>query len=141
MRVWEVKKFRERKVFTVRWNASSADTELLQLHEQIRTFMEWSSEKTGVIYVPPKRPGVWLDMLGASLSLFFVGKTLLPKEQIVLPEALINAAAEQASTGESASLAWLNLRRTAREHGVMTELAEMQLWPTPLVKEVQHALT
>ena len=42
LRVWEIKKFRERKTFTVRWSPATADRELANLHEQIRLFMEWS---------------------------------------------------------------------------------------------------
>ena len=53
LRVWEVKKLRERKTLTVRWSPATAETELTQLHEQIRTFMEWSPEKSGVPYAPP----------------------------------------------------------------------------------------
>jgi hypothetical protein len=140
LRIWEVKKLRERKLFTVRWNPASADAELTQLHEQIRMFMEWSPEKTGITYVPSARPSVWLNTLGASLSLFFAGKDLLPKDQLVLPDALIDAAAEQASLSESASLAWLNLKRAAYQFGLARNLADVQLRPTPVVKEAQQAI-
>ena len=33
LRVWEVKKLRERKQLTVRWTAATADAELTKLHE------------------------------------------------------------------------------------------------------------
>jgi hypothetical protein len=140
LRVWEVKKFRERKVFAVRWNAATADAELSQLHEQVRGFMEWSPETTGITYAPPTRPSVWLDTLGASLSLFLGGKGLLPKEQLALPATLIDAAAEQAVTTEAASLAWLNLRRAAAQLGLAEIQAEVQLRPTAVVKQAQQAL-
>ncbi|MEO6875590.1 MAG: hypothetical protein ABI222_12295 [Opitutaceae bacterium] len=139
LRIWEVKKFRERKTITVRWNAASADAELTQLHEQIRAFMEWSPEKTGIPYAAPRRPSVWLDTLGVLLSFFFIGKGLLPKEQLVLSDALINGIAEQAATGETAALAWLNLQRAAREQGLVQNLTEVQLWPTAVVKTA-HAM-
>ena len=141
LRVWEVRKFRERKTFTIRWNPANADAELGQLHEQIRAFMEWSPEKTGVVYAPPKRPRVWLDTLGASLSLFFVGKDLLPKDQLTLPDVVLDAAAEQAATGEGASLAWLTLRHAAYGLGLARNLAEVQLWPTAMVTEAQQLLS
>jgi len=140
LRVWEVKKLRERKVFTVRWNSASADAELTQLHEQVRTFMEWSPETTGIIYAPPARPSAWLNTLGASLSLFLGGKGLLPKEQLALPAAVIDDAAEQAVTTEAASLAWLTLKRAAAQLGLAQILAEVQLRPTAVVKQVQQAL-
>jgi hypothetical protein len=140
LRVWEVKKFKERKTFTVRWNPTTADADLGQLHEQIRAFMEWSSEKTGISYVPPKRPRVWLDTLGASLSLFFGGKALLPKDQLTLPDVVVGAAAEQAATGEAASLAWLTLRHAACQLGLARDLAEVQLHLTAVVKEAQQLL-
>ena len=140
MRVWEVKKLRERKVFNVRWNSTTADSELTQLHEQVRMFMEWAPEKTGVIYAPPARPTAWLGLLGSSLSLFLGDKGLLPKEQVVLPNAVIDAAAEQASTTEAASLAWLTLIHAGRRHGLVGNLAEVQVRPTAVVKQAQQLL-
>lgn len=140
LRVWEVKKMKERKLFTVRWNASSADSELAQLHEQVRMFMEWSPEKTGITYAPNSRPSVWLNTLGASLSLFFGGKGLLPKEQIVLPDAIVDGAAEQAAVNEAASLAWLTLKHAATQLDLVHNLAEVYVRPTPAVKEAQQLL-
>jgi hypothetical protein len=140
LRIWEVKKLRERKTMTVRWNAATADTELTQLHEQLRLFMEWSPEKSGVIYAPPAKPSVWLNLLGASLSLFLGDKGLLPKEQLVLTAAVIDAAAEQAATGETASLAWLTVMKAARRHGLVGSLVEIQLRSTALVRQAQQQL-
>ena len=140
LRVWEVKKMRERKLFTLRWNPASADADLAQLHEQIRMFMEWSPENSGITYTPPARPTVWLDTLGASLSLFLNGKGLLPKEQVVLPAALVDVVAEQAATSEAASLAWLNLKHTATRLGLVHNLAEVQVRPTAVVKQAQQVL-
>ena len=140
LRIWEVKKLRERKTVTVRWNAATADTELTQLHEQLRLFMEWSPEKSGVIYAPPSRPSAWLNLLGSALSLFLGDKGLLPKEQLVLPAAVIDAAAEQAATGETASLAWLTVMKAARRHGLVGSLAEIQLRSTALVRQAQQLL-
>ena len=140
LRVWEVKKFKERKLFTVRWNAANADTELAQLHEQVRMFMEWKPDTTGIEYAPPKQPSVWLATLGASLSLFFLGKGLLPKEQVVLSDDLVDAMAVQAVTTDAASLAWITVSQAAREQGLLRPLAEVLLRPSPLVKSVRQAL-
>ena len=140
LRVWEVKKMKERKLFTVRWNASTADSELTQLHEQVRMFMEWSPEKSGITYAPNSKPSIWLNTLGASLSLFFAGKGLLPKEQLVLTDAIIDGAAEQAALSESASLAWLNLKHAGTQQGLIGALAEVYTRPTPVVKEAKALL-
>lgn len=140
LRVWEVKKMRERKVFNVKWNAASADSELTQLHEQIRMFMEWSPEKSGITYAPNNRPSVWLNTIGASLSLFLAGKGLLPKEHIVLPDSIVDGAAEQAAINEAASLAWLTLKHEAGKQGLLGQLAEVYVRPTPPVKAAQQLL-
>ena len=140
LRIWEVKKMRERKTFTVRWTPATIEAELTQLHEQVRLFMEWAPDKTALAYAPPARPGIWVDTLGASLSLFLGEKGLLPKEQLVLPAALIDAAAEQAATGEAASLAWLTLSHAARRLGLVGSLAEVPLHPSPVVQQAQQAL-
>lgn len=140
LRVWEIKKMKERKTFTVRWNEATADSELTQLHEQVRMFMEWSPESTGVIYAPNSRPSVWLRTLGASLSLFLRGKGLLPAEQVVLPDAIVDGAAEQAAINEAASLAWLTLKHAATQQGLVRELAEVYVRPTPAVKAAQQLL-
>lgn len=140
LRVWEVKKMKERKQFTVRWNAATADSELSQLHEQVRMFMEWSPETHGITYAPNGRPSLWLNTLGASLSLFFGGKGLLPREQLVLPDAIIDAAAEQAALSESASLAWLTLKHAGAKLGLIGALAEVYVRPTPAVKEAKQLL-
>ncbi|RFC47658.1 MAG: hypothetical protein DUW69_001384 [Verrucomicrobia bacterium] len=140
LRVWEIKKMKERRLFTVRWNASTADAELTQLHEQVRMFMEWSPEKTGITYAPNGRPSIWLNTLGASLSLFLAGKGLLPKEQLVLPDPIVDGAAEQAALGESASLAWLVLKHAGTQQGLIGALAEVYIRPTLVVKEAQQLL-
>ncbi len=140
LRVWEVKKLRERKTLTVRWSPATAETELTQLHEQIRTFMEWSPEKSGVPYAPPARPTAWLGLLGSSLSLFLGDRGLLPKEQLVLPAAVIDAAADQAMTTEAASLGWLTLSSAARRHGLVGSLAAVQVRSTAVVSQAQQLL-
>jgi len=140
LRVWEVKKLRERKTMTLRWSPATADAELTQLHEQIRAFMEWSPEKSGVAYAPPSRPTAWLGLLGSALTLFLGDKGLLPKEQLVLPTTIVDAAAEQAATTEAGSLGWLTLTAAARRHGLIGNLAEVQLRSTAVVRQAQELL-
>jgi hypothetical protein len=140
LRVWEVKKMRERKVFTVKWNAANADAELTQLHEQVRMFMEWSPEKSGITYAAPGKPSIWLNTLSAELSLFLAEKGLLPKEHLVLPPAIVDGAAEQAAVNEAASLAWLTLKHSASRQGLVQNLAEVYVRPTAVVKEAQRLL-
>jgi hypothetical protein len=140
LRVWEVKKFRERKRFTVKWNPATADTELAQLHEQVRMFMEWTGDTAGITYAPPRQPSVWLNTLGTLLTLFLGKQGLLPKSQLALPDAMVDAVAEQAATGEAASLAWLVLKHAGRELGLVGQLGEVQVRPTAVVKQAQQAL-
>ena len=134
VRVWEVKKFRERKQFTARWTPATMDAELAKLHEQIRLFMEWTPEKIGLPYAPPASPRAWLDTLGASLALFLGEKNLLPKEQIIVPDSLLARAASDAAGGEAASLAFLTLRNRAERQGIAARL-EAALSNSPLIAQ------
>jgi hypothetical protein len=120
LRVWEVKKFRERKAFTVRWTPATADAELVRLHEQVRTFMEWAPEKSGVPYAVPARPRVWLDTLGASLGTFLSEKNMAPSAQMPVTGATLQQAAADANTSSAAALAYLTLRHRAAQRGLPT---------------------
>ena len=140
LRVWEVKKLRERKTLTLRWGPATADSELTQLHEQIRMFMEWTPEKSGLAYAPPARPSAWLGQLGAALTLFLGDKGMLPREQMTLPNAVLDAAAEQAATNEASSLGWLTLLAAGRRHGLVSNLADVQVRSTDLVRRAQELL-
>ncbi len=122
LRVWEVKKFRERKTFTVRWTPATADAELAKLHEQIRVFMEWMPAKGGLKYEPPVSPRAWLEMLGASLTLFLGEKNLLPAEQIPPMDDVLARTAEAAVGNEAASLAFLTLRNRSEKLGVAARI-------------------
>ena len=140
LRVFEVKKFRERKTFTARWTPATADAELNRLQEQISQYMEWSPEGTGLPYVPTSEPGVWLDSLGASLSLFLAEKQLLPPAQLVSPEAVLERAAPQVMVRPVASLAWLSMTARAARLGVELKLPNVQLSSHPLVEQARQAL-
>jgi len=134
LRVWEVKKFRERKQFTARWAPATADAELAKLHEQIRLFMEWTPEKSGLTYAPPAAPRAWLDTLGASLSLFLAEKNLLAKEQLVPADEILAHTAAAAAASEAASLAFLTLRNRAERLNLAARL-DAALATSPLVAQ------
>ena len=142
LRVWEVKKFRERKQFLARWNPATADAELAKLHEQVRLFMEWLPEKSGLPYTAPSSPRVWLDTLGASLGLFLAEKTLLPKEILPPLAATFNDLAPHAMSTASASLAWLTTLHRAKALGLAPDPvpAAVVLSPDPVVDEARTRL-
>jgi|GEM_PF-175596 len=155
LRVWEVRKFRERKKVVLRWTPASADAELSKLHSYLRQFMEWQEGAAGapgtaaIRYSPPAQPLRWLHTLGTSLCLFLAGKNVLAPEQVPPIEPLLrdalaltaassgeveNAATTQAgqegegqNAGEAATLAALTLLARARDLGMLDEspLAEL----------------
>lgn len=140
LRIWEVKKFRERKQFTARWTPATADAELAKLHAQLRVYMEWASVTAPLAYTPPSASRVWLDVLGASLSLFLVGKNLLTKEQVPPLAPVLSRFAPEAVTNAASSLAWLTLIKRAREAGVAPAMAEVQLSMNPRVAKARQLL-
>jgi hypothetical protein len=129
LRVWEVKKMRERKQMTVQWTAATADAELVKLHEYVRAFMEWTPapEGDGIPYSAPSSPTVWLDALGAMLGLFLVEKNLLPKEQLPPLAPVFDAFAPHAFSPPAASLTWISLRLKASALGIAPNLSEVLL--------------
>jgi hypothetical protein len=140
IRVWEVKKFRERKQFLVRWNPATADAELLKLHEQIRLFMEWSPEKSGLPYAAPSAPCVWLDALGASLGLFLADKQILPAAALAPLGPTFAQLAPHTAGSVSASLAWLTLQSRAARLGLAAAPAEATLSADARVEEARQNL-
>ena len=114
LRLWEVKKFRERKTFEVRWTPATADTELARLHEQLRTFFEWQPAPGSLPYTPPASATRWIDTLGASLSTFLADKGVLPREQLAALPANLVAPAESTA----AAIARLTLQDRARRLGL-----------------------
>jgi hypothetical protein len=142
LRVWEIKKFRERKTFTVRWSPATADRELANLHEQIRLFMEWTPYPAGAAlpYTPSTRPTEWIHTLGASLSLFLADKQVIPAGHIPPTATWLDRVAENAVTTESASIAWLTAADRARRLGLIASAPAVQLAGGPLVDAAQQAL-
>lgn len=137
LRVWEVKKFRERKQFMARWTPATADAELSKLHEQVRTFMEWSADPAAPAYVPPPSPLVWLEALGASLTLFLAEKKLLLPDQMPNFAPVWTSAGKAAAANEAAALAYLTLRARAEQLGLVTTEPEPVLFDSPLVKNAR----
>jgi hypothetical protein len=139
VRLWEAKKLRERKQFTARWTAATAGAELARLHEQIRTFMEWSPATGGLAYAPPAEPRAWLDTLASSLSLFLAEKKLLAPDQLAPPGELLAPAAAGAAAGEAASLAFLTSRNRALSLDLAARL-DAVLATSPLIAQAQKNL-
>ena len=142
LRVWEVRKFRERKQFTVRFTAETADTELSALHDQVRAFMEWAPfpAGTGLTYAPPPAPGTWLQALDLSLALFLAEKAVLPTALVPPLSPVFDAFAPHAFSPPSASLTWLTLRSRAAALGISPPLAEIMLNSHPAVGRARAAL-
>lgn len=139
LRVWEVRKFRERKQFAARWTPATADAELARLHDQVRQFMEWSPDPRAAAYVAPAAPTVWLDTLGASATLFLAEKGLLAREQLPGLAGVFTSAAAHAADDESASLAYLALCARARRLDLPLAPAEVPLKETPRVAAARAA--
>lgn len=139
LRVWEVRKFRERKQFAVRWTPATADAELAKLQEQVRMFMEWSQDPQAAAYVAPASATVWLDTLGASVTLFLVEKGLLSADQVPELAGVFTSAAAHAADDESSSLAYLALCARARRLDLPLAPAEVPLKDSPRVAAARAA--
>ena len=116
LRLWEVKKFRELKAFTTRWNPATADAALRQFHEQVRTYMEWTAlpAGSGLAYAAPAAPLAWLHALGAGLTFFLGEKQMLPAAQLPKGSAALLRAAQAMPVDARAQLALVTgLRRMA----------------------------
>jgi hypothetical protein len=142
LRLWEVKKFRERKVFEARWTPATADAELAALAERIRLFMEWRPHPANEALVPtvPSSPSAWIQALGTSLSTFLAGKTVLPADHAPVPPEVVEGLARITAGCEQASIAWLTLRARARALGQAFPDTEPELMSTPRVLEVRETL-
>lgn len=136
VRIWEVKTFRERRVYTVRWTPGNADTTLAHLQAQVRGYMEWSPTSAALAYAIPVRPRTWVDTLSASLTLFLAEKALLAKPSAALVDEDVKNAARQAPTGEAESLAYLALKARAQRLGFDAK-ADGTLARSPVVMEAQ----
>jgi len=141
LRVWEVRKFRERKKIVLRWTPATADTELAKLHEYLRQFMEWRDGGASLPYALPTQPLRWLHTLAHSLTLFLAEKNVLAHEQLptiapLLRDALEhlrqsgNDAPQDKTVCHSATLAPLTLLARARDLGAIDETVLSELVQT-----------
>jgi hypothetical protein len=139
LRLWEVKKLKERKQFLVRWTAATANAELTQLHSALSTFMELTPYPTGqgLRYPAPVAPLQWFETLGASIGLFLAEKKLLPAERLRAVSEDMEKIAAHAGKSSLDSLAWLSYSRRAAQLGLAagTELVP-ELANDPLVEKV-----
>lgn len=140
LRIWDVKGFRERKTFSVRWTPASADAALLELHGQLRAYLEWSPASAAFAYIIPQQPRGWLETLGASLGLFLVDKGVVPPAQLAPATPDLAHAAQAAAAGEAASFAFLTLRQRAARLGLGESPAPVVLARSALVTQAEQAL-
>jgi hypothetical protein len=139
-RVWEVKKFRERKVFTVRWTPGTADEELSKLRQTLCQYMEWSPYPeggTGLAFAPPAATRAWVDSLGACLGVFLAEKGIWPKPLLPPLGPLAAELARLAPVSEAASLAWITFERRCRALSLPIEARPERLFDSALVKSAE----
>lgn len=139
LRVYEVKSFRERKKLIVRWTPATMETELTQLHAELRRFMEWTPAGAGLPYAPPASARTWLEVLGASSGLFIAEKGIVGPEVLPPVHADLNRAAEQAAASETASLAYLTMAARASKLGTEPP-KDVKLAFSPVVEEARQAV-
>jgi hypothetical protein len=142
LRLWEVKKFRERKAFTARWTPATADQALAQFHAQLRAFMEFAPYPAGqgLVYAPPVQARDYVEALGAGLTLFLGEKQVLPPAQVVLPADLAARTGATAAESEFASLLMLGFHARARRLGLVIPAELPPLAVTPAVEQAKQAL-
>lgn len=140
LRVWEVKKFRERKQIALRWTPATAAAELAKFHDYVRQFMEWNDGAAALPYAAPGAPLAWLDTLGASATLFLAEKNVLAPEQLPDLSGTIHTATAQAAINEAASLACVTLLARARTFDRAPDTAGLQLSDSPRVVAAREAL-
>jgi len=116
LNLWEVKKFRMRKTFTLRWTPATADKALAEFYAQWRAFMEFKAFPVGegMAYEPPQNLLDYIEALGACLTLFLVEKQVLPPAQALVPAELAARLGAGAAQSDVASLLTLSLHARAR---------------------------
>lgn len=139
LRVHEVRGFRERKKFTARWTPATADAALVQLHGELRRYMEWSPASAAYAYAPPASPRVWLETVGASLGLFLAEKSIIATNVLPPVASDLEHAARHAGESEAASLAYLTSAARATKLGLATA-PTVTLARSALVQRAQAAL-
>jgi hypothetical protein len=128
LRIWEVKKYRELKVFTTRWTPSTADEELRKFHELVRGYMEWKALPVGggLAYAAPDAPLAYAHGLGAALTLFLGEKGVLAPEQVPAGPELLLAAAQANPEDARAQLALVSALLRLKAQGTPPPPAAQQ---------------
>ncbi|MBI2813855.1 MAG: hypothetical protein HYX71_06190 [Opitutae bacterium] len=128
LRIWEVKKYRELKVFTTRWTPSTADVELRKFHELVRGYMEWKAlpAGTGLAYAAPVAPLAYAHGLGAALTFFLGEKGVLAPEQVPAGPELLLAAAQANPDDARAQLALVSALLRLKAQGAPRPPAAQQ---------------
>ncbi|MBP6307274.1 MAG: hypothetical protein KA334_01035 [Opitutaceae bacterium] len=141
LRLWEVKKLRERKQFSVQWTAETASAVLGQFGEGLRAFMEAAPYPAGhgIDYVRPADARPWLDALNASASYFLADKKLIPASALPPAGEALSQQAAAAAQETVPALAWLTLRARAARLGQEVP-ASTPFADTAIVQEAQGAL-
>jgi hypothetical protein len=141
LRVWEVKGFRERQLFTTRWTPATADAELSAIRNEICRFMECLPlpEEEGKLSYHPQPPRLWLDMLASSLGLFLAGKSLTPADRLAPVAPVLERLRPAAAAAPVAALAWLTTARRAKDLG-LADVSIGKLAESPIVDEAAAIL-
>ncbi len=142
LRVWDVKKHRERKQMAARWTAATADAELTKVHEYVRAFMEWAPypEGSGIPFSAPSSPTAWLDAQAALLGLFLAEKDLIPVSQLPDFPPILDAFAPHAFSPPASSLAWISLRSRVTSLRLAPQTSEVLLSRHPAVVRARTLL-
>lgn len=126
LRIWEVKKYRELKVFSTKWTPSNADAELGKFHELIRTYMEWKAADDGLAYAAPAAPLAYAHGLGAALGFFLGEKDVLAPEHVPAGPGLLLAAAQANPDDARAQLALVSALLRLKAQGRPSDAAAYQ---------------
>jgi hypothetical protein len=141
--LWEVRKMRERKRFSARWEPAEADAALARLRDELRRFMEWRPcpDPSGAGHAPDGSPRAWIEALGASLGLFLAGKKLWPAELIPPLAPALEGIGPLAAADPAAALARLTILARARDLGIDPGAAtDPALAQAPVVGEARGIL-
>ena len=142
LRLWEVKKLRERKQFSARWDPAAPDAALAALHREICRYMEWRPDTSGagLPAATPSSPGAWLCGLASSLGLFLAEKEIFPRELLAPLAPAFAGLGRLTAESPAASLAWLTLRARARAIDLAPALEEPGFADHPVVARARSLL-
>jgi hypothetical protein len=142
LRLWEVKKYKDRKQFAAKWTAATAEVELAKVAEFIRGFMEWKAAPagTGITYSAPRVPTSWLKSLAVSGELFLAEKGLMAPDLLPKMAPIFDELADHACDSAAESLSWLTLIHRSKALGIAPNLADIQLSMNPVVAKAKQAL-